>query len=101
MSKTNINTIDLLIPSPGYVLLKSDDQEVKTSSTIILPDSAKTEKPQRGTILAVGENFRDFTSPAQKGDTVYYKKWGSFEVKIDNIEYMFVKFEDILATIKK
>lgn len=101
MSKTNSNLVDLLIPAPGYLLIKSEEQETKTSSGIYLPDNAKTEKPHKGTVLAIGENFRDLTSPAQKGDMVFYKKWGGNEVKIENIEYLFVKFEDILATIKK
>ena len=97
--------IDQIQPAPGYLLIKPDEQETKTSSGIYLPDNAKTEKPQKGSVLAVGANQissdKELSSPAQKGSSVIYKKWGGNEVKIDNVEYLFVKFEDILAVINK
>lgn len=90
-----------LKPTAGYVIIEPVEAETKTSSGIYLPDTA-SEKPQKGKVLAVGDD--DITdsgikkkSPAKKGDIVIYKKWGGNEVKIGNIEYLFVKFEDILA----
>ena len=67
-------------------------------------DSAKGDKPQQGTILAVGpdevtDKGLKRSSPASKGDKVIYKKWGGNEVKVGTKEYLFVKFEDILAVI--
>lgn len=94
-----------LKPTAGYVLIEPLEKEIKTSSGIYLPDNA-SEKPQKGKILAVGApEMADCkcdcsckkTSPAKAGDIVIYKKWGGNEVKINNIEYLFVKFEDILA----
>lgn len=88
-------------PTAGYIIIEPLEKETKTSSGIYLPDSAG-EKPQKGKVLAVGaseitEKGTKKNSPVKKGDVVIYKKWGGNEVKISGIEYLFVKFEDILA----
>ena len=93
-----------LQPTPGYVLVEPEKQETKTAGGIYLPDS-HDEKPQAGTVLAVGgdwttESGATLKSPVKAGDKVVYKKWGGNEVKIGEIEYQFLKFEDILAIIK-
>lgn len=85
-----------LKPTAGYILIEPLDKEVKTASGIYLPDSAG-EKPQKGKVLAIGDDIKDFKKPCRVGDNVIYKKWGGNEVKIDNKEYMFVEFKDILA----
>lgn len=92
-----------LQPTAGYVLLEPLDKEEKTASGIYLPDSA-SEKPQKGHVLAVGpdettESGTVRKSPVKVGDEVIYKKWGGSEVKIDGVEYLFAKFEDILAVV--
>ena len=74
----------------------------KTASGIVLPETAEGEKPQKGKVLATGpdeitDSGTKKKSPAKVGDIVFYKKWGGNEVKIDSKEYLFVKFEDILA----
>ena len=61
---------------------------------------------QKGKVLAVGDDeITDSgakrSSPAKVGNTVIYKKWGGNEVKIDGTEYLFAKFDDILAVITK
>jgi chaperonin GroES len=90
-------------PTAGYVLLEPVDVETKTDSGIYLPESAG-EKPQRARVLAVGPALvtqkSKVTSPAKKGDVVIYKKWGGNEVKVGTKEYLFAKFEDILAIVK-
>lgn len=91
-------------PTAGYLLLKPLEAETKTASGIYLPDSAG-EKPQKARVLAVGtdevtDSGKVKKSPAKVGDSVIYKKWGGNEVKIDGIEYLFAKFEDILAIEK-
>jgi len=93
-----------LQPTPGYVLVEPNESESKTESGIYLPDS-HDEKPQEGTVLAVGGNWTTeqgakITPPCKRGDMVVYKKWGGNEVKIGQIEYQFLKFEDILAIVK-
>jgi len=90
-----------LKPTAGYLLIEPLEKEVKTSSGIYLPDSAG-EKPQKGKILGVGasettDSGKVRKSPVKVGDIVIYKKWGGNEVKMEGKEYLFVKFEDILA----
>ena len=89
-----------LKPTAGYLLIEPLEKEVKTPSGIYLPDNAG-EKPQKGKILAAGgaayQDGKEIVSPAKVGDIVLYKKWGGNEVKIGGKEYLFVKFEDILA----
>lgn len=98
MSKLNLK------PTAGYLLIEPVEKETKTAGGIYLPDNAG-EKPQKGKVIATGasiyQNDHEIVSPAKTGETVLYKKWGGNEVKINNIEYMFVKFEDVLAVETK
>jgi len=101
MVATNKNKGLKLKPTSGYVLIEPLEAETKTSSGIYLPDSAG-EKPQKGKVLAVGpdevtDSGTKRTCPAKVGNIVIYKKWGGNEVKIGGKEYLFSKFEDILA----
>lgn len=94
-----------LQPAPGYVLVEPIEAQQKTASGIYLPES-HDEKPQEGKVLAVGsawitEQGAKIEPPCKKGQTVIYKKWGGNEVKIDDVEYQFLKFEDILAVVSK
>jgi chaperonin GroES len=88
-------------PTAGYIIIEPQNAETKTSSGIYLPDTV-SEKPQKGKVLVVGapetvvKGLKKF-SPCKVGDSVIYKKWGGNEVKIGNLEYVLVKFEDILA----
>ncbi|NCN45328.1 MAG: co-chaperone GroES [Candidatus Pacebacteria bacterium CG10_big_fil_rev_8_21_14_0_10_36_11] len=96
-------------PMPGYVLVEPTKVEEKTVSGIILPEN-ETEKPQYGKVLACGElldcKCEDGKScspgsiKVKKGDSVIYKKWGGNEVVMNDVEYQFLKYEDILAIIK-
>jgi chaperonin GroES len=93
-----------LVPTAGYILLEPWEAEEKTAAGIYLPESAG-EKPQKGKVLAVGpdevtDSGTKKKSPVKKGDVVIYKKWGGSEVKIDGVEYLFAKFEDILAIVE-
>ncbi len=93
MAKINLK------PTAGYLLIEPQDKETKTASGLYLPDNAG-EKPQKGKVLSVGGDTKDFKKPCKAGDLVIYKKWGGNEVKIEGKEYLFVKFEDILAIEK-
>lgn len=92
-------------PLAGYILIKPKESETKTSSGIILPDSANVEKPSEGEVLAVGDaafvDGREVSSPVKVGDSVLYKKWAGNEIKLDSIEYSLLKFEDLMAKINK
>lgn len=96
--------ITKLHPAAGYVIVSPRAKTSQTVSGIYLPDNTG-DKPQQGKVIAVGDSEVGDSgvkkeSPAKKGDEVIYKKWGGNEVKIDGVEYMFIKFEDILAVIK-
>lgn len=102
MAKTSL--LSQIQPAAGYLLVAPEEQQTQTASGIYLPDSAKGEKPQTGTVLAVGpddvsDSGTKRPAPAKKNQRVVYKKWGGNEFKIENTEYLFVKFEDILAVI--
>lgn len=93
-----------LKPTAGYLLILPLEAETKTAGGIYLPDTV-SEKPQKGKVLAVGapeltEKGAKRPSPVKSGDVVIYKKWGGNEVKIEGKEYLFVKFEDVLAIEK-
>lgn len=97
-------TVEKLQPAPGYLLVEPAKQEKKTSSGLYLPES-HSEKPQYGTVLAVGgklinDRGVEIDSPAKAGQTVLYKKWGGNEFPIGDTEYQFLRFDDILAIIK-
>lgn len=87
------------------VLIKPKEAEEKTASGIILPDTVK-EKPQIGTIMAVGEGAWDedgekrIPMSVEVGQKVMYKKWGGNEVKVGNEEWMIVEQKDILAIVE-
>lgn len=96
-------SVSQLHPMAGYVLVEPAQAQKQTASGIYLPDS-HDEKPQHGTVLAIGEaamvEGQKVECPVKKGDKVIYKKWGGNDVKIGDIEYQFLKFEDVLAIIK-
>lgn len=104
MSAKPTSLLSQIKPASGYLLIEPEEAQKQTSSGIYLPDSASGDKPQQGIVLAAGpdelvdDDFKK-PSPAKKGDKVIYKKWGGNEVKIDGREYLFVKFEDVLAVI--
>lgn len=66
----------------------------KTASGLYLPDNAK-EKPVMAEVKAVGPDAKS----VKKGDKILYKEYSTTEIKIDGMEYLIVKEEDILATV--
>jgi len=85
-------------PLADRVLIKPMEAEQKTASGIIIPDTAK-EKPQKGTIIAVGPGTSEEKMEVKPGDTVLYGKYAGTELTIDNIDYLIMKQSDILAVI--
>lgn len=90
-----------LRPLGDRVVVKQEPSEEKTVSGIVLPDSAK-EKPQIGTVIAVGtgrvlDNGQKLPLEVKIGDKVIYAKYGGTEVKLDNEEYIILQERDILA----
>ncbi len=95
-------SVNSLKPAPGFLIVEPAKTDKQTASGIYLPDSHQ-DKPQYGTVLAVGDDTVTegvkIKSPAKTGDLVVYKKWGGNEVEIDRVEYQFLKFDDILAVV--
>ena len=91
-------------PLEDRVLVTIDEQEQTTASGLVIPDTAK-EKPQQGTVVAVGPGKRseqtgDLHAPdVNAGDTVLFSKYGGTEVKVDGNEYLILSARDILAVI--
>ena len=100
MTEMNVKKLK---PTAGYILVQPAEAKQETASGIIL-STEDGEKPQYGQVLAVGapiyDDGKEILSPVKVGTQVLYKKWGGNEVKIGEIEYQILKFEDILATIK-
>ncbi|MXV74013.1 co-chaperone GroES [Candidatus Poribacteria bacterium] len=93
-----------LVPLGDRILVKrSDNDEQMTSGGIIIPDTAK-EKPQEGEVVAVGNGRILDTGDRQPvdvevGDLVLFAKYGGTEVTYDNIEYLILREDDILAKV--
>jgi chaperonin GroES len=80
------------------VVVEPAAAEEKTSTGIIIPDTAK-EKPQRGTAVAVGAGKPDEPMTVQVGDTVLYGKYSGTELSLDEGDYMIMRESDILAIL--
>lgn len=89
-------------PLGDRVLVQPDVAEEKTASGIIIPDTAK-EKPQRGTVVAVGpgkyENGTKIEMNVKTGDKVLYGKYAGTELVLDGTEYMIMRESDILGIV--
>jgi chaperonin GroES len=92
-------------PLADRIIVRANEGESMTLSGIVLPDTAK-EKPQEGTILAVGpgrlnEKGVRVKPEVKTGDTVLYAKYAGTEVKIDGEELLILKESDVLAIVSK
>jgi len=85
-------------PLADRVLVLPIAAETTTASGIIIPDSAK-EKPQKGTVVAVGKGTKDQPMTLKKGDSILYTKYAGTELMIDKKEYLIMRESDILATL--
>ena len=81
-------------PLADRVLVKPAPAEQKTTSGIIIPDTAK-EKPLKGTVVAVGPGKKDESMTVKVGDAVLYGQYSGTELKIENGEYLIMKESDI------
>ena len=92
-----------LKPLGDRLVVEPLEQEERTASGIVLPETAK-EKPQKGTVLAVGPGGRDdkgqrIALDAQVGDTVLFAKYGGTEIKVDGKKLLILKESDVLAIV--
>lgn len=89
-------------PLGDRVLVQPDVAEEKTASGIIIPDTAK-EKPQRGTVVAVGtgkyENGTKIDMTVKNGDKVLYGKYSGTELNLDGEDFLIMRESDILGIL--
>jgi chaperonin GroES len=85
-------------PLADRVLVEPKEAEEKTASGIYIPDTAK-EKPQKGTVVAVGPGTKDVTMEVKVKDVVLYGKYAGTEINVDGKDYLMMKQSDILAVI--
>ena len=85
-------------PLADRVLVKPAEAEMKTAGGIIIPDTAK-EKPQKGTIVAVGPGKKDEPLTLKVNDTVLYGKYSGTEIQYDGETYLIMRESDIYATL--
>lgn len=92
-----------LVPLGDRVVLKQLEAEETTKSGIVLTGTAK-EKPQQAEVVAVGPggnvDGKEITMQVKVGDQVFYSKYAGTEVKLDGIEYIIVRQNDILAIVE-
>jgi chaperonin GroES len=92
-------------PLQDRIIVKRIEEEEKTKGGIIIPDSAK-EKPMEGEIVAVGpgkvlENGTRVAPSVKAGDRVLFGKYAGTEIKIDEVEHLIMREDDILGIIEK
>ncbi len=92
-----------LKPLNDRVLVKRLESEEKTAGGLYIPDTAK-EKPSKGEVVAAGpgkmnEEGKRIELAVKKGDTVLFNKYAGTEVKLDGVEHLVMREEDILAII--
>jgi chaperonin GroES len=88
-----------ITPLADRVIIKQAAAETTTASGIIIPDTAQ-EKPQKGTVMAVGKGTKDNPITVKAGDNVLYGKYAGTELKHEGEDYLIMKESDILAIIK-
>lgn len=82
-------------PLADYVVAQAEEAETKTASGLYLPNGAQ-EKPKTAKVVAVGKEAKQ----VKVGDRIIYKSYSTTEVKVGKDEYILVKEEDVLATVK-
>jgi chaperonin GroES len=85
-------------PIGDRVVVEAAPAEEKTASGLYIPDTAK-EKPQRGTVVAVGEGKKDEPLTVKAGDEVLYGKYAGTEITYDGKEYLIMRESDIYAVL--
>ena len=93
-----------LKPLDDRIVVKPGEGEETTSSGLVIPDTAK-EKPQEGSVVAVGpgkfEDGQRTPLDVSVGDTVVYSKYGGTEVKVGGEDYLILSARDVLAVLTK
>ena len=89
---------ELAKPLADRVLIRVEKEVTKTAGGIIIPETAK-EKPQRGTVIAVGPGKKDEPTTVQPGDTILYGKYAGTEISVDGKDLLIMRESDIFAIV--
>ena len=92
-------------PLNDRVIVLREEEEQKSTGGIIIPDTAK-EKPQRGKVIAVGpgkfsKDGKRIPMDVKSGDRVFFAKYSGTDIKIDGVEHVFMREDDILSIVEK
>ena len=85
-------------PLADRVVIEPAEAEEKTASGLYIPDTAK-EKPQRGTVVAVGPGKKDEPTTVKVGESVLYGKYAGTEINIEGQDYLIMRESDLLAVV--
>jgi len=91
-------------PMNDRILVVRVEEEKKTAGGIIIPDTAK-EKPQEGKVVAAGpgkmtDDGKRIPMDLKKGDRVLFAKYAGSEIKVDGVEHIFMREDDILGILE-
>ena len=98
MSLTTVEKSVNIKPLADRVIVAPAAAEERTAGGLIIPDTAK-EKPQRGTVVAVGTGTKDEPITVKVGDAVLYGKYAGTEINVDGTEYLIMRESDIYAIV--
>ena len=85
-------------PLADRVIIEPAAAETQTASGIIIPDTAK-EKPQKGTVVAVGNGKKDEPLTVKMGDVVLYEKFAGTSLKFEGKDYLIMREDDVIAIL--
>lgn len=91
-------------PIGANILVQPVKEEEKTASGLIIQSSGKGERPQKGTVIALGTGAKDDAGAilpfnVKIGDVVLFKKYSPEEIEIEGVEYLIMKEADVLAVL--
>lgn len=92
-------------PLHDRVIVLREEEEQKSTGGIIIPDTAK-EKPQRGKVIAAGpgkfnKDGKRIPMDVKAGDRIFFAKYSGTDIKIDGVEHVFMREDDILSIVDK
>lgn len=92
-------------PLSDHIVIEPLKQEEKTKSGILLPETAEKERPEQGKVIAVGpgkktDEGKVVPLEVKVGDVVLFTKYGPNEIKIEEVEYLIAREEDILGILE-
>jgi len=93
-----------LKPLSDHVIVKPIAEDEVTKSGIVLPDTVDKERPEKGEVVAIGpgkllDNAQRAAMSVKVGDIVMFKKYSPDEIKVDDVDYLVISEDDILAII--